>query len=332
MATIKDVAKAAGVSAGSVSHYLNKEVPVSSAKAARIQQAIEALGYRVDHSARSLRRRKTQSVGIIIPDISNPFYAELAQVLEHRLWEAGLQMLLCDSAHDAKRERSHFFNLLYRRVDGIVVIYEGEASDLPRLAAETSTPVVFLDRPVEGLLSVATDNYQGGMLAARHLLSLGHTRIGALVGDGEIANVRSRMAGFMAALEEALTPLAHTLYGYQNLALGERALEFMRLPEPPTAIFTTNDIVAVGAWRTLLSHGFRIPEDISIIGFDNIQMGQWLLPPLSTISQDISALGAHAAELLLNPPSPEAPARGAVIPPRLLHRGSTAAPKERSAM
>ena len=144
MATMKDVAKAAGVSLGSVSHYLNDRVPVSPEKAARIQRAVDTLGYRVDQSARSLRRRRTQSVGLIIPDISNPFYAELARVLAHRLWDAGLQTFLCDSAHDAERERAHFFNLLDRRADGIVVIYEGEASELPELAAQTTTPVVFL--------------------------------------------------------------------------------------------------------------------------------------------------------------------------------------------
>ena len=103
MATMKDVAKAAGVSLGSVSHYLNDRVPVSPDKAARIQRAIDALGYRVDQGARSLRRRRTQTVGLIIPDISNPFYAELARVLEHRLWDAGFQTFLCDSAHDAER-------------------------------------------------------------------------------------------------------------------------------------------------------------------------------------------------------------------------------------
>lgn len=328
MATMKDVAKAAGVSLGSVSHYLNDRVPVSPDKAARIQRAIDALGYRVDQGARSLRRRQTQTVGLIIPDISNPFYAELARVLEHRLWDEGFQTFLCDSAHDTKRERAHFTNLLDRRVDGIVVIYEGEASELPGLAAETSTPVVFLDRPVPGLTSVATDNYLGGTLAARHLLSLGHTRIGALVGDGEVANMRARMDGFAAALSAGGVELSphYVLHGAQNLALGERAAELIALPEPPTAIFATVDIVAVGAWRTLLTHGVRIPEDVSLIGFDDIEMGRLLLPPLTTVAQDISALGARAAELLLNPPERAAYARSATVTPKLIFRGSTAAP------
>ena len=334
MATMKDVAKAAGVSLGSVSHYLNDRVPVSPEKAARIQRAVDTLGYRVDQSARSLRRRRTQSVGLIIPDISNPFYAELARVLAHRLWDAGLQTFLCDSAHDAARERAHFLNLLDRRADGIVVIYEGEASDLPRLAAETETPVVFLDRPVAGLTSVATDNRGGGALAARHLLALGHTRVGALVGDGEVANLRARMDGFREALSAGGVTLTadYTRHGAQNLALGERAAELMGLPEPPTAIFATNDIVAVGAWRTLLTRGVRIPDDVSLIGFDDIEMGRLLLPPLTTVAQDISALGACAAELLLKGSERPAQARSVVITPRLVPRGSTAAPREGSAM
>ena len=168
----------------------------------RIQRAIDALGYRVDQGARSLRRGQTQTVGLIVPNISNPFYAELARAIEHRLWDRGFQTFLCDSAHDAVRERAHFLNLLDRRADGILVIYDSEASDLPELAGETNTPVVFLDRPVKGQLSVASDNFLGGRLAAQHLLALGHTCIGALVGDAEISNMRSRMGGFSAALAE----------------------------------------------------------------------------------------------------------------------------------
>lgn len=334
MATMKDVARAAGVSLGSVSHYLNDRVPMSPETAARIQRAVDALGYRVDQGARSLRRRQTQTVGLIIPDISNPFYAELARVLEHRLWDKGFQTFLCDSAHDAERERAHFTNLLDRRADGIVVIYQGEASDLPELAEGTATPVVFLDRPVAGLVSVATDNRLGGTLAAQHLLGLGHTRIGALVGDGEVANMKARMDGFTAALGAggvALLP-PYVLHGAQTLALGGRAAELMALPEPPTAIFATVDIVAVGAWRTLLTQGFRIPDDVSLIGFDNIAMGRLLLPPLTTVAQDIAALGAHAAELLLNPDGRPAHGRGATVTPTLIPRGSTAAPREGSAM
>lgn len=334
MATMKDVAKAAGVSLGSVSHFLNDRVPVSPAKAERIQRAINALGYRVDQGARSLRRGQTQTVGLIIPDISNPFYAELARVIEHRLWDSGFQTFLCDSAHDAARERAHFLNLLDRRADGILVIYSSETSDLLELAGETKTPVVFLDRPVVGQVSVSSDNRLGGRLAAEHLLELGHTLIGALIGDADVSNMRSRMDGFVAALEGGGVGLdpPYICYGAQDLSLGERAAELMQLPTPPTAIFATNDIVAVGAWRTLLTHGFRIPEDVSLIGFDNIEMGRLLLPPLTTIAQDISALGAHAAELLLNPTELPAHARSAIITPQLIHRGSTAAPRERSAM
>ena len=334
MATMKDVAKAAGVSLGSVSHYLNDRVPVSPAKAERIQCAIDALGYRVDQGARSLRRGQTQTVGLIVPDISNPFYAELARAIEHRLWDRGFQTFLCDSAHDAVRERAHFLNLLDRRADGILVIYSSETSDLPELAGETRTPVVFLDRPVMGQVSVASDNYLGGQLAAKHLLSLGHSRIGALVGDAEVSNMRSRMDGFTAALTEGGAEIGppYLCHGAQALSLGERVTELMDLPRPPTAIFATNDIVAVGAWRTLLTHGFRIPEDVSLIGFDNIEMGRLLLPPLSTVAQDISALGAHAAELLLNPAELPAHARSAIVTPQLIHRGSTAALGERSTM
>jgi LacI family transcriptional regulator len=326
MATMKDVAKAAGVSLGSVSHYLNGRVPVSPAKALKIQRAIDDLGYRVDQGARSLRRRRTQTIGLILPDISNPFYAELARVIEHRLWDEGFQTFFCDSAHDAARERAQFLNLLDRRVDGILVIYSSEESVLARLAGETATAVIFLDRPVRGQLSVASDNLLGGRMAAEHLLELGHARIGALVGDAKIANIQERMTGFGAALAErgvALEP-DYILYGAQNLALGDRVVELTQLASPPTAIFATNDIVAIGAWRKLVEQGCRIPEDISLLGFDNVEMGRLLLPPLTTIAQDISALGAHATELLLNHfRNPLTEGCGVVVAPQLLVRGST---------
>lgn len=321
MATMKDVARVAGVSLGSVSHYLSGRVPVSAAKAERIQRAVDELGYRVDQGARSLRRRRTQSVGFIVPDITNPFYAELARVIEHRLWDAGFQTFLCDSAHDAARERAHFMNLLDRRADGLLVIYTGETSALPKLSE--GTPIVFLDRPVRGQLSVATDNYLGGTLAARHLLGLGHRRVGALVGGADIANIRSRMEGLTAALEAggAALDARYIRYGGQDLTLGQLAADLMRLEGPPTAIFATNDIVAVGAWRALLEAGYRIPQDVSLMGFDNIEMGRLLIPPLTTVAQDISALGFHATELLLG----KSTAKRAVVAPHLIARGSTAA-------
>ena len=326
MATMKDVAKAAGVSLGSVSHYLSGRVTVSPVKASQIQRAIDELGYRVDQGARSLRRKQTQTIGLILPDISNPFYGELARVIEHRLWDEGFQVFFCDSACDIVREQAQFLNLLDRRADGIFVIYGSERSVLPQLANETKTPVIFLDRPVQGRPSVASDNYLGGGMAAEHLLSLGHTHIGALVGNAEIANIQDRMAGFTAALiQEGVTlDPKYVLYGAQDLALGDRVVELMHLTSPPTAIFATNDIVAIGAWQKLLEQGFHIPRDVSLLGFDNVELGRLLLPPLTTIAQNISRLGACATELLLSHfGNPTAIGRGAVVAPQLLVRGST---------
>ncbi len=324
---MKDVAKSAGVSLGSVSHYLNGRVPVSPAISKRIQGAIDALGYRVDQGARSLRVGHTKSIGLILPDISNPFYAELARVIEHALWDRGFQTFLCDSSHDVARERAHLTNLIDRRADGVLIIYGSEQSELPQLTRDLSLPVVFLDRPVAGQVSVVSDNRLGGRLAAEHLLHLGHTRVGVLVGDIEIANIRERMDGFTSALSAAGIALEteYVLHGPQNLALGKRVAELMQLAKPPSAIFATNDIVAIGAWRTLLERGFRIPQDVSLLGFDDIEMGRWLLPSLTTVAQDIAALGAYATELLLTPPDNSlAEGRGAVVAPQLLARESTA--------
>ncbi len=281
-------------------------------------------------SARSLRLQRTHSIGLIIPNLSTPFFAELAAMVEDALWQKQYQTLLCISERDVEREYVQFTNLRSRQVDGILVIYGSERSKVIKSARDSHIPVVFLDRPVPGEFSLASENYYGGQLAARHLADLGHTQFGILCGEAEIRNVGERMAGFLAELQSRQIEVRpeNILYGLQEIAFGSRVAELIAREPRPTAIFATNDIVAAGAWSKLLELGLRIPRDVSLMGFDDIQMSQYLIPPLTTVAQRAREMVARAIELLLtliagNDRVPESLPTSILINPILVVRGST---------
>jgi LacI family transcriptional regulator len=330
MPTITDVAKAAGVSVGTVSHYLNGSARVAEETGKRIQQAIDELGYQVDLRGRGLRAKHTRTVGLLLPNITNPFYAEIARHIEHSLSLAGYQVLLCDSFDSTSREDDYISNLMSRRVDGILLIYSQERDSLQELSRRSKLPIVFVDRGVPGEASVHSDNRLGGRLAARHLLELGHQRIALLAGEPHVRNVRERVAGFREELEAGGVPLDASLVleGEQALSFGHRVDELLgEERQAPTAIFATNDIVAVGAWRRLIELGYRVPEDVSLVGYDDIEISRLTLPPLTTVAQDKHAIGQRAAALLMEliEVGQAAPHdKGVVIPPGLVERGSTA--------
>jgi LacI family transcriptional regulator len=337
MPTIKDVARAANVSVGTVSHYLNGTARVGPERAERIQRAIDELGYQVDLAARGLRVGATRTVGLIVPNISNPFFGEVARAIEHALTERGYQTFLCDSSDDPAREDAYLANLASRRVDGALVIYADERTKGAGRRRDDAVPIVFVDREVEDRPSVTSDNRLGGRLAARHLAELGHRRIAVMVGSPGVRNVQHRLTGFEEELaSRGLSVLdGGVVRGGQTLALGSRVDELLALPEPPTAVFCTNDIVAVGAWQKLLSRGVRVPSDVSLIGFDDIELARTILPPLTTVAQDKQALGVRAVErLLASIPSGEADRSASPddapltesIEPRLVVRESTAPP------
>lgn len=338
MATIKDVARVAKVSVGTVSNYLNGTTPVADAKARRIRAAIDELGYQVDLAARSLRVGATRTVGLLVPNISNPFFGEIARGIEHALTEHGYQTFLCDSGDDPQREQAYLANLASRRVDGVLVIYADQDADPGRLQDQVDVPLVYVDRGVPGRASVTMDNHLGGRLAARHLLELGHERIGAMVGRPEVANVAARLKGFREELEAhgVALPPERILTGRQTLAFGDEVERLIALRDRPTAIFATNDIVAVGAWLKATSLGLSVPGDLSLMGFDDIELARAIRPPLSTVAQDVPEMAQRAVARLLSlipsevaaaaAPHDAAPSNDVPIEPRLIVRGSTTRP------
>jgi DNA-binding LacI/PurR family transcriptional regulator len=330
--TIRSVAKLAGVAPSTVSHYLNQSAPVSADTAHSVERAIAALNYRVNLGARSLRMRKTHSIGLIIPNITTPFFGEIAEIIENALWDKDYQMLLCISERDLEREIVQVENLASRQVDGLLMVYQGEQSKAIQFSKSNSFPIVFVDRPIPGEYSVATDNFDGGQLAARHLAELGHRCIGMMCGEAEIRNVAERIDGFLTELRRwqiEINP-EYILHGRQELRFGLHVAELLAKQPRPTAIFATNDIVAVGAWLTLLEAGCRVPQDMSIMGFDNIEMSRFLSPPLTTVGQATREIAARAVDLLLRRINESErfvnkEPMNVVIPPAIHVRGSTAA-------
>jgi LacI family transcriptional regulator len=329
-ATIRSVAKLAGVAPSTISHYLNQTAPLSAATAKNVEQAIAALNYRVNLGARSLRLRKTNSIGVVIPSITSPFFGEIAAIMENKLWEHGFQTLLCISERSPERELSQVAHLVGRQVDGILLVYCSQKSRVADTVKDIPVPIVFVDRRVPDQYSVCTDNFMGGRLAARHLATLGHRVIGVLCGEPSVENVIERIQGFELELQKfgLEIPQAYKVTGRQDLQLGLRITDLLDLEPRPTAIFATNDIVAIGAWRKLVESGFRIPRDISIVGFDDIAISRFLVPPLTTVAQPYREIGAKAVDLLIDlvgsGQGKKSEEKNVILAPALKVRGSTA--------
>lgn len=328
MTTIKDVARRAGVAPSTVSNFLTGNARVSPPTAKRIQEAIDELGYIPNLAARSLRVKHTKTLGLIVPDISNPFFSEIVRTINHVSQRMEYALILCDSGGDGAREKSLLANLLSQRVDGILMIHTGHRDDYAELAKEAARPIVFVDRAVDGIRSVETDNYTGGKLAARHLLGLGHQHIGILAGGTHVRNVQKRLEGFMAEVRDhgfEIDP-SYIISGEQTLETGREVDLLLKMRKPPSAIFATNDIIALGAWRKLSEMGVSIPDDVSLIGYDNIEMTEMTVPALSTIGQDKTEMGKQAVLALLEALETKKVSGGVTyVPPQLIVRNSTGA-------
>ncbi len=325
-ATIYDVAEAAGVSPSTVSHVANGTRKVSEPMRRRVEDAIARLGYRPNDAARMLREGRAKLIGVISPDISNPFFSRLAYHLEMLAFEAGARIVNCNSDYDLARENAYLDDLVRRRVDGIII-----APVLPSLAVQdrlraTGLPVVAIDRVSEALSipTVAIDNAAGAALAARHLHSLGHRRIGCVTtAPGEVESVDVRTRGFLETLAGLGAPVPAIRHGDFKATGGLEATAHLLAAEPGlTAVFCTNDAMAAGALRAAAQAGRAVPESLSVMGFDDSLEALLCQPHLTTISQPLEAL-AEAAMGLLRAGAAE-PAR-VRLQARLVVRESTAA-------
>jgi LacI family transcriptional regulator len=330
---MKEVARAAEVSVATVSHVINGTRFVSPALADRVQAAMGTLGYTPDATARSLRVRRTQTIGLVIPDNSNPFFAQLAQVIEEEGFEAGYTTILGNSTEQADRERRYVQTLVSKRVDGLILALSREDDGtLESILGPAEIPVVVIDRDVSlsGADIVLYDNAGGSSAAARHLLDLGHTRIAFIAGPSDVQPAAERLRGFGHALREAGLEVASEAVAEADFHYDggrEATAALLGWSRGITAIVAANDLMAAGALRELAESGIRVPEEISVVGFDDAPLAEMVSPALTTVRQPLQEMAQKAVSLLLARIAGEdGEVQRHVLPTELVVRESTAPP------
>jgi LacI family transcriptional regulator len=306
-ASIKEVARHARVSIGTVSNVLNRPEAVSPTTRQRVLDAITELGYVRNDSARQLRAGRSRSIGLVVLDLANPFFTDVMRGVEAVADEQGVVVMVCNSGENAARERRHLDLLEEQRVQGVLItpVNDARESRVEQLVSR-GTPVVLVDRGSgqRNRCSVAVDDVLGGRLAGAHLAEQGHRRIGFVGGPFAIQQVADRHEGLAAALGEAPRRPRLRVVSTPNLtvAAGRRAageLTDLRVRDRPTAVFCANDLLALGVLQELTRRGARVPDDVAIVGYDDIEFAAAAAVPLSSVRQPREQLGRTAAQLLL---------------------------------
>ena len=329
MATIKDVARAARVSVTTVSHVVNKTRFVSEDGRNRVEQAIRELGYVPSAVARSLQRSATNTLGMLIPNSSNPYFAEIVRGIEDRCFGAGYNLVLCNTDDEPRRQGMVLQVLAERRVDGLIVVSSGEDPALPDLLAGLRMPTVMVDREIDTLPCdlVETAHMQGALLAVQHLTALGHRRIACIGGPAGVATADQRAEGWRMALAGLGLPSAGLLQPGDFTSEGGYAAmhAILRRTPRPSAVFVANDLMAIGALCAAHECGVAVPDELSLVGFDDIELARFACPPLTTVAQPKQRIAAMAVDMLLERiEGRRQDVRKVVLQPELRVRASTA--------
>ena len=297
MSTIKDVALKAGVSYTTVSHVINKTRPVSEEACKRVNEAIKELNYRPNMIARNLRKQNTLTIGVVNSINNDPYMAEVIDGLEKECYSEGYSVIVCHSELSVKKEKENIEMLLEKGVDGIIIHCLMADEHGRELLENEQVPVIFLQYYIPDLPAdmFCTDDFKGGYSAAHHLVDFGHRKIACIAGYSRKENsTYHRKEGWEAALQEnGITPPPEYLIetGY-TLDSGYTAMKrLLRLPDPPTAAICYCDMQAMGAIRAAEDLGLRIPEDFSVVGYDNLHISEFTRPRLTTINQPKKELG-----------------------------------------
>ena len=306
MASLQEVARRAKVSIATVSRVLNKSDKVVPETRATVEQALRDLGYRPSRVARRLRMKdgRAHLVGLIIPDIQNPFYAEIARGVEDAAYKSEYALLLCNSDDNLEKERFYLDVMQAESVDGIVLPPFDETDAAVVDLVKTGMPVVCVDRSLARLKTdlVEVDNYQGAFEAVTHLIDKGHSDIALIEGRTHVSTSRERRRGYLDALAARGVAVRKELTragDFKQDSGRVLANELLQLKKPPTAIFVVNNLMTVGALAAIHQRGLRVPEDVAIVGFDDLPWAEALDPPLTVVRQPAYDVGRQAMELLL---------------------------------
>jgi LacI family transcriptional regulator len=306
MATMNDVARVADVSIATVSHVINGTRFVSAERVERVHSAMQELGYTPDATARSLRVGRTDTLGLVVPDNSNPFFAALARGIEEAGFDAGYTTILANSNERPDREHRYVSTLVSKRVDGLILApSRGDHGTLARLLQNAGIPVVVVDRDaaLPNADVVLYDNEGGSHEATSYLIGLGHVSIGCVAGPADATSAAERVHGFRRAMADAGLPLSeHSVVEGDFLFEGgrEATARLLATGEKFTALVAGNDLMAAGAIRELAARGISVPRDMSVIGFDDAPLAQMVSPALTTMRQPLQEMASAAVSQLLS--------------------------------
>ncbi|WP_395026442.1 LacI family DNA-binding transcriptional regulator [Comamonas odontotermitis] len=303
MTSIKDVARVAGVSVTTVSHVLNKTRAVLPSTQERVLDAVQSLGYVPSAVARSLKMNATHTIGMLVPNNSNPYFAELVRAVEDACFAAGYALLLCNTDDNADRQKVYLDVLSQKRVDGLIVASTSDDETMSRHLAQTAMPMVLIDRAIAGLERpcVQTDHVQGGLLATEYLVGLGHQRIACIGGPEHLLSSAQRVQGWRQALQRmghGTDLLVHADFSVNGGYLAMQTLLQGPAAARPSAVLACNDLMAMGALRAVHEYGLQVPQDVAVVGYDDIELASYTQPPLSTVAQPVKAMAHQALALL----------------------------------
>ncbi|MGE5629481.1 MAG: LacI family DNA-binding transcriptional regulator [Caulobacteraceae bacterium] len=304
--TIKDIARLAGVSTTTVSKIINsKDNDIGKSTIERVKKIIEEQSYLPNTVARSMITKKTKTIGLVIPDVRNPFFTDLARGAEDVTNERGYSLLFCNTDDDLKKEIKYINNLIEKQVDGIALAGAVIRDQALEENINIKVPIVSLDRNVyfkgiEG--SIEVDNFSGAYDAVNHLIQLGHKNIMFLSGQLNVKLSKDRLEGYKRALADNNLDYNEKLvvYGNYSSEFGYQSIKNMELDKAVTALFCGNDLIAIGAMNALKEKNISIPGDISIVGFDDIYISSLVTPALTTVRQPSYEIGYQAVEMLIN--------------------------------
>lgn len=332
MPTIRQVAALAGVSTATVSRVLARSGRVSPDLDARVRQAAQALNYQPNRAARNLRARHGSTVGVLIPDIQNLFYTSIVRAIDDEVQQHGYTVLLGNSGGQSDREQVYLDTFRAEGAVGVLLVPNQRDARLYHEFLRAALPTVILDRYLDlpGVDSVSVDNAAGAAEAVKHLASLGHRRIALLSGLEYYSVGAERRRGYVEGLVGSQLPVDEELIRdgeFEREAARRATHDLLSLPDPPSAIFSANNTMSLGALQAIHERGLRVPENVSLVGFDDMPWQVATQPPLTCISQPTYEIGAAAARLLMERiEHPGRPAQRVVLDTKLIVRASSAAP------